>query len=146
MIVICQKSVFSRTGRRIHNQKAFRVVQWLWLCALNAGVQGSISSQTRSHRPELKSLHGATKSWCSQVLVGTKLITVSHCWIPCHLILEKFLSKCDYVTHHLHISWVFIIFANKLLLVNCMYFRLRKLLLDKKRIHTQFSYWVQNGS
>ena len=51
------------------------VVQWLRLCALNAGGPGSIPgqgtrscmSQLRPRMPQLKILHAATKTWCSQI-------------------------------------------------------------------------------
>ena len=44
------------------------VVQWLRLCALNAGGMGSIAGQgTRSHMPQLKILNASTKTRCSQI-------------------------------------------------------------------------------
>ena len=44
------------------------VVQWLRLHAPNARGLGSIPGQgTRSHMPQLKILHAATKTQCSQI-------------------------------------------------------------------------------
>ena len=51
------------------------VVQWLRLCALNAGGPGSIPgqgtrscmSQLRPCMPQLKILHAATKTWHCQI-------------------------------------------------------------------------------
>ena len=44
------------------------VVQWLRLCALNAGGLGLIPGQgTRSHMLQLKILHAATKTQHSQI-------------------------------------------------------------------------------
>ena len=44
------------------------VVQWLRLYTPNGGGLGSIPGQgTRSHMPQLESLHSATKTWCSQM-------------------------------------------------------------------------------
>ena len=49
------------------------VVQWLTLCALNAGGPGSIPGQgTRSHMPQLKIPHTATKTQCSQINKNNK--------------------------------------------------------------------------
>ena len=44
------------------------VVQWLRVWAPNAGGPGSILGQgTRSHMIQLKILHAATETWCSQI-------------------------------------------------------------------------------
>ena len=44
------------------------VVQWLRLLTPSAGDPGSIPAQeTRSHVPQLKILHAATKAQCSQI-------------------------------------------------------------------------------
>ena len=44
------------------------VVQWLKLHSPNAGGPDSIPGQgIRSHMPQLKILHVAAKTWCSQI-------------------------------------------------------------------------------
>ena len=44
------------------------MVQWLRLCAPNAGGQGSIPGQgTRSHVSQLKILHATVETQCSQI-------------------------------------------------------------------------------
>ena len=44
------------------------VVQWPRFCTPNTGVTGLIPDQgTRSHIPQLKIVHTATKSWHSQI-------------------------------------------------------------------------------
>ena len=44
------------------------VVQWQRLQDPQAGGLGSIRGQrSRSHMPQLKILHAATKTWCSQI-------------------------------------------------------------------------------
>ena len=44
------------------------VVQWLKLHSPNAGGPGSIPGQgIRSHTPQLRILHFAAKTWCSQI-------------------------------------------------------------------------------
>ena len=40
------------------------MVQWLRVCALNAGVPGQ---GARAHMPQLNILHAATKTQCSQI-------------------------------------------------------------------------------
>ena len=48
------------------------VVQWLRLHAPNARGLGSIPGQgTRSHMPQLKILHAATKTQCGQLNINT---------------------------------------------------------------------------
>ena len=43
------------------------MVQWLRLHSPNAGDPGSTTGQvTRSHMPQLRILHVATKTWCSK--------------------------------------------------------------------------------
>ena len=44
------------------------VVQWLRLCALNAGALGSIPDWgTRYHMSQLNFPSATTKTWCSQI-------------------------------------------------------------------------------
>ena len=44
------------------------MVQWLRLYAPNAGGLGLIPGQgTKSHMLQIKILHAATKTWCSQI-------------------------------------------------------------------------------
>ena len=46
----------------------FLVVQWLGLCAPNAGGLGSSRGQrTKSQMPQLKIPHAATGNWCGQI-------------------------------------------------------------------------------
>ena len=60
---------FSFAGdKNILNSGISLVVQWLRLCAPNAGGPGSIPGQgTRSHVLQLKIPHSATKTWSSQI-------------------------------------------------------------------------------
>ena len=49
------------------------VVQWPRFCTPNTGVTGLFPDQgTRSHIPQLKILHTATKSWHSQIYRSLK--------------------------------------------------------------------------
>ena len=60
---------------RIYNLGTSLVVQWLRLCAPNAGGPGSIPGQgTRAHMPQLRDCmphvkvpHATTKTQCSQI-------------------------------------------------------------------------------
>ena len=55
-------------GSERAEQETFLVVQGLTLHAPNAGAPGSIPGQgTRSHMLQLKILHAATKTQCSQI-------------------------------------------------------------------------------
>ena len=55
-------------GSERAEQETFLVVQGLTLHAPNAGAPGSIPGQgTRSHMLQLKMLHAATKTQCSQI-------------------------------------------------------------------------------
>ena len=50
------------------NPRTTLVVQWLRLCAPNAGDLSSIPGQgTRSHMPQLKIPCATIKTWCSQI-------------------------------------------------------------------------------
>ena len=54
------------------------VVQWLRLHASNAGNPGSIPGQgTRSHMPQRKILHAATKTWYSQINKSVQFSSVA---------------------------------------------------------------------
>ena len=49
----------------------YLVVEWLRLHGPNAGILGSILSQgTRWYMLQLKILHAATKTWCSQIKIN----------------------------------------------------------------------------
>ena len=74
------------------------VVQWLRLCTPNAGSLGLIPGrETHSHMPQrrvcmpqLKIMHAATKTWCSQVNNKSinydifKVIKINKNWIILH--------------------------------------------------------------
>ena len=52
---------------RMASQGTSLVIQWLRLCTPNTGGLGSIPGQgTRSHKPQLKSLHAMTATWHCQ--------------------------------------------------------------------------------
>ena len=97
------------------------VVQWLGPCVPCAGSLGLIPGQgTGSHMPQLNVLHGATKTWHSQVIVfflrgfsGGPVVKNPLCnagdlgWIPdptCHRAAEPMLRSYGACTPRLK-SW-----------------------------------------
>ena len=70
------------------------VVQWLRLCAPNAGGLGSIRGQgTRSHMPQLKILHAAMKTedpkYCNLRPSADKQIN-NHKWIKAVFVITGY--------------------------------------------------------
>ena len=84
------------------------MVQWLGLCAPNAGGPGSIPGRgTRSHMLQLKILHAATKTWHSQVnkyiFFLMENILQNTCCQNMSVILKKILSIGDYIGRQIYI-------------------------------------------
>ena len=84
----CIEVVYGQALKFVPGLSCGSVVQWLRLHSPNAGGPGSIPGQgTRSHMPQLKIPHAATKTWCSHIFIYrlvqfhlSPLLTSVHCF------------------------------------------------------------------